>query len=733
MDSYNASVMLGDKELQIGTGLVAKQAHGATLVRYGDSVILVTATHSHSETNRDYFPLMVDFEEKMYAAGKIPGGFIKREGRSSDHSVVSARLVDRAIRPLFPKDYKYEVQVICLALSSDMENPLDVCALSGASVALGISEIPFAEPVAAVRVGRVDGEFVVNPTFQQIEDGDLDMVVAGTEDAIMMVEGESKLITESEFLAALDFARGQIDKIIPMQKEIIENMARPKMEYEKHVPDEELIKQVYEFAEARVAAALDGMEKKAREKEMSLITDEAVEKFATVDGEVDASKAGDVRNAVEDTEKRMMRKMIKEKGIRADGRKLDEIRPISCEVGLLPRPHGSALFTRGQTQVLSIVTLASRGESQRIDGISHDEKRPYYHQYNFPPFSVGEVRPMRGPSRRDIGHGTLAERALIAMQPSEDEFPYAVRVVSEVLESNGSSSMASVCGSSLSLLDAGVPIKHLVSGIAMGLIVDEEDNSYNILTDIQGLEDHDGDMDFKVAGTREGITAVQMDIKVKGIPKQIMQEAMEKAKAARLFILDKMEATISEPRKELSPYAPRFLTVQVDIEKIGTVIGPSGKTVRGIVDETGAQIDIEDDGRIFIYGKDSEAVEKAKTMIEALVEEVVIGKIYTGAVKRIVSFGAFVEILPGTDGLVHISQLAEGRIERVEDVVNIGDEVKVKVREVDDFGRVNLTMLLDSDTKPRHDGPPRGGNRRDDSRHSGSRNDRDRRKPPPRR
>ncbi|HPI75589.1 MAG TPA: polyribonucleotide nucleotidyltransferase [bacterium] len=701
---YEAKLQLGEHELQISTGKMARQASGAVVVRYAGSVVLVTATLSKNDRDIDYFPLMVDFEEKMYAAGKIPGGFIKREGRASDHAVISARLVDRAIRPLFPKGFKKEVQVVCLALSSDMENPIDVLGLVGASTALSISEIPFDGPVASVRVGRVDGKFIVNPTFAQQEEGDIDIVIAGNEQSVMMVEGEMKEISEADFLEALEFAREPISKLIALQREIASHIGKAKVEFVAPVPDEELARKVEEFAEPRIRAALDGKMKTEREADIAALVEQAVAEFAT-DGEaVDSAKVKEVKNVLEGLEKRLMRERICKDGVRPDGRSKDEIRPISCDVALLPRTHGSAMFTRGQTQVLSAVTLGSPRDAQRIDGISNDIEKQYMHQYNFPPFSVGEVRMMRGPSRRDIGHGMLAERAVAGMIPNEEEFPYAIRVVSEVLESNGSSSMASVCASSMSLMDAGVPLKSPVAGIAMGLVI-EESGAHHVLTDIQGVEDHLGDMDFKVAGTSKGITAVQMDIKVKGVTAGLMKEAMEKARVARMIILGKMNDAISSPRPDVSPYAPRLIIIKIDIEKIGTVIGPGGKTIRRITDETGVKVDIEDDGRVLIYTADAAAGEAARKMVEDLVAEVEVGKIYEGIVRRIVNFGAFVEVLPGTDGLVHISQIAPTRINQVEDVLSVGQKVRVKVREIDDMNRVNLTMkdvpgALDPDNNP---------------------------------
>jgi polyribonucleotide nucleotidyltransferase len=686
---YEAKCMIGDTELSISTGKLAKQAGGAVLVRYGDSVVLATATRSKDIREIGYFPLTVEFEEKMYAAGKIPGGFIKREGRASDHAVLSGRIVDRSIRPMFPKGYKNEVQVVCLVLSSDMENPFDVLGLVGGSAALGISDIPFDGPVAAVRVGRLEGKFIINPTFSQLQKCDIDIIVAGTGDSINMVEGEASEVAESVFVEALEAARGPISALVEMQREMIAKIGKQKATFVVREIPEELVKQVTEFAEPAIRA-MEGLKKVEREEALEALKKEAIEKFAVKEEVTDPVIVKDIKDIFEEVESKIVREMIA-KGVRPDGRAMSEIRPISCEVSLLPRTHGSGLFTRGQTQALSILTLGTIRDAQRIDGISVSENKPYMHQYNFPPFSVGETKFMRGPSRRDIGHGMLAERALARMIPAEEDFPYAIRVVSEVLESNGSSSMASVCGSTLALLDAGVPIKSPIAGIAMGLVV-EESGKAHILTDIQGVEDHLGDMDFKVAGSVNGITAVQMDIKVKGITSAVMAEAMEKARVARLFILDKMKAVIDTPRADMSPYAPRFYIIRVEVDKIGTVIGPGGKTIRRIIEETGTEIDIEDDGRVYIYAVDKEAGERAKAMVEGLVEEVEVGRIYTGTVRRIMNFGAFVEVLPNVEGLVHISQLRNERVNKVEDVVAVGDTVKVRVREIDDQGRVNLTM-----------------------------------------
>ena len=685
-------IPLGDRHLAVSTGRVAKQANGSALVRIGDSVILMATTASPLRRDIDYFPLSVDFEERMYSAGKMPGGFLKREGRSSEHSTLSARLIDRPIRPLFDKKMKYEVQVIGLCLSSDMDHPLDVCGIVGASVALGISDIPWAGPIAGVRVGRVDGRFIINPTFEEIEAGDISIVVAGDADSLCMVEGECSEISEQDMLEALDFGHAAIKKIVAAQKALIEKVGKPKFEYDVPEIDQEFVDQVEAFAMDRIKDALDGKMKEEREDAITALVDAADEKFGEVeteDGPVDRSK--EVHAILHDLEQRLVREAIIGRDYRPDGRSLKEIRPISCEVDLLPRTHGSGLFTRGQTQVLSSVTLGTVKDNQRVDGISDDNTKYYIHHYNFPPFSVGEVRPVRGPSRRDIGHGALAERALAEMLPPQEEFPYTVRVVSEVLESNGSSSMASVCGSTLSLLDAGVPLKAPVAGIAMGLVL-QPDGQYKILTDIQGIEDHLGDMDFKIAGTTEGINAVQMDIKVQGITREIMAEALQNAKEARLFILDKMAAVISKPSEDISPYAPRTLITHVDVEQIGAIIGPGGKTIRGITEETNTKIDVEEDGRVIIYSYGVEDGQKALDMISALTAEVEVGKEYDGTVVRLVSFGAFVEILPGKDGLVHISNVANYRISAVEDVLEVGQKVRCRVREIDDMGRVNLTM-----------------------------------------
>ena len=688
MDKYEIKVGIGGvNDLVIETGKLAKQANGAVVVHYGDTVVLVTATASKQPREEiDYFPLTVDFEEKLYAAGKIPGGYIKREGRPSEHAVLTSRLIDRPIRPLFPKDYHNDVQIIATALSSDLENPIDVCGIVGASAALCISDIPFNGPVGAVRVGMVDGNFVINPTYQQIDKGDLSLVVAGTSDAIIMVECRANQVPEDVVLDAIKEGHKAIQKIIEAQLELMEKVGKPKQTVvEKQLP-EGLVPDVEKFAEERVREALNGKMKQERETMIEDTVREALERFAEKYPECEK----EIVEVISALEKRIFRENVRARQIRPDGRGLKEIRPITCETGLLPRTHGSALFTRGQTQVLATVTLGTMSEEQRIDGITTTETKRIIHQYNFPPYCVGETRFMRGPSRRDIGHGALVERAIMPIIPPEEEFPYTIRIVSEVLESNGSSSMASVCGTNLALMDAGVPIKCAIAGIAMGLVIEE--NQPYIFTDIQGLEDSMGDMDFKIAGTRTGINALQMDIKVKGITPELMQAALAQAKEARMFILDKMDAVISKPRAELSSLAPRIIQYKVTVDKIGEVIGPGGKNIRKITEETNSKIDIMEDGRIYIYSSDKESGEKALGMIQLLVQELEVGKVYWGEVKRIMSFGAVVEMLPGKDGLVHISQISDQRIERVQDVLKVGQKVKVRVREIDDAGKVSLTM-----------------------------------------
>ncbi|MGI6128892.1 MAG: polyribonucleotide nucleotidyltransferase [bacterium] len=680
------STNLAGRPLSVEVGRVAKQANGAALVRYGDTVVLVTACCSDEPREGiDFFPLTVDYEERLYAAGKIPGGFIKREGRPSEKAILSARLIDRPIRPLFPKGFHNDVQIIALVLSVDPDNSPEIAAMLGTSVALSISDIPFDGPIAGVTVGLVDNEFVLNPTIEQEEVGHLHLTVAGKADAIMMVEAGAKEVDEETMLQALAFGQQAINELVMFQDEIVAKVGKAKRDVTLHQVNPELEEKIRIWAKDRIKAALTSPEKQAREAKVQEVRQAAQETFA--EEYPDHSK--DISAVIQAVIKEEVRRMIIEDGVRTDGRSLDEIRPIVVEVDLLPRVHGSGLFTRGQTQVLTSLTLGAVSDEQILDGLGVEDSKRFMHHYNFPPFSVGETRFMRGPGRREIGHGALAERALEPMIPDENDFPYTIRLVSEVLESNGSSSMASVCGSTLALMDGGVPIKAPVAGVAMGLI--KEDNKVAVLTDIQGLEDANGDMDFKVAGTERGINALQMDIKVAGITMDILRQAMAQAKQGRLFILKKMLAVIPSPRDDISPYAPRMLTMEIDPDKIRDVIGPGGKTIRKIIEETGVQIDIEDDGRVFITAQDEEAAQDAAKKIEILTKDVEVGGIYLGKVTRILNFGAFVEILPGKEGLVHISQLALDRVTKVEDVVNIGDEVMVKVTEIDRQGRINLS------------------------------------------
>lgn len=680
------------RPLVVELGQVAKQANGAAVVRYGDTVVLVTATASKTpREGADFFPLTVDYEEKQYAVGKIPGGFIKREGRATEMATLSARLIDRPIRPLFPKGFRNDIHIVATVLSVEKDNAPDVSAIIGASLALCVSNIPFAGPVAAVNVGLVDGELIINPTVEQTGKSDLHLVVAGTADAIMMVEGGAHEIPEARMRDAIFFAHEEIKKIVAFQEPIIQELAQEKMEIVTFVPPVEMEEAVREYSLSMLEEAVRNPEKKSREAHMDQAKDQILEHFA----ESYPDDLNLVDECVDKVLKEVVRRMILEDGDRVDGRKLDEIRPISCEVGFLPRPHGSGLFTRGQTQVLSVTTLGAISEEQILDGLGIEESKRYIHHYNFPPYSVGETKPMRGPGRREIGHGALAERALLAVIPSEEEFPYTIRVVSEVLESNGSSSMGSVCGSTLSLMHAGVPIKAPVSGIAMGLVKGED--RFAILSDIQGIEDALGDMDFKLAGTEKGVTALQMDIKIRGVDREIVEAALKSAREGRMFIMGKMLEAIDKPNPSLSPYAPQMIRMQIDPDRIREIIGPGGKTIHKIVAESGAKIDIEDDGSLFIIASDEESGKKAKFFIDSILAEVEVGKTYLGTVKRIMDFGAFVEIIPGVlgssgkEGLVHISQLAEERVNKVTDVVNVGDQILVKVTEIDRQGRVNLS------------------------------------------
>lgn len=702
---------LAGRTLSFEVGRVAKQANGAVWVRYGDTVVLVTATMSKEPREGiDFFPLLVDYEEKLYAAGKIPGGFIKREGKPSEAAILAARTIDRPLRPLFPEGFRNDVQIVATVLSSDQDNSPEIAAMIGASAALTISDIPFHGPIGGVRVGYVDGEFLINPTLEQQEASKLDLIVAGTRDAIMMVEAGASELSEQEMLDAIFYGHEAIKKIIAFQDELRLLAGKPKLEVEVFQLDEEIAAEVEAYATSPMLAAIRTEDKLARQDAIDQVSAETRAHFLELWGEeLYAEREKHLELTLERLVKEEVRRLIAEEAVRPDGRALDEIRPVSCEVGVLPRTHGSGLFTRGQTQVLTVATLGAASDEQILDGLGEVESKRYMHHYNFPPYSVGEVRPMRGPGRREIGHGALAERALLPVLPCEDEFPYTIRLVSEVLESNGSSSQASVCGSSLALMDAGVPIKKPVAGIAMGLV--KCGDKISILTDIQGMEDHLGDMDFKVAGTPDGITAMQMDIKVEGISREILEQALEQARRGRLFILDKMREAIEKPRPELSPYAPRIFTMQIDPDKIRDVIGPGGKQIKKIIDETGVKIDIEDDGRVFIAAVDQAAGEQAAKIIGDLVRDVVVGELYLGKVTRVMNFGAFVEILPGKEGLVHISQLAHERVGKVEDVVQVGDQMMVKVTEIDRQGRINLSRK-DALPKEEKEEQPSKGKRR---------------------
>jgi polyribonucleotide nucleotidyltransferase len=683
---------IAGRPLVVEVGQVAKQANGAALVRYGDTVVLVAATASKDpRPGLDFFPLTVDFEEKQYAVGKIPGGFIKREGRATELGTLSARQIDRPIRPLFPKGFRNDIHIVATVLSVDKNNAPDVTAIIGASVALGVSNIPFGGPVAAVIVGMIDGELIINPTIEQAHKTDLHLAVAGTKEAIMMVEGEANEIPEQAMLDAIFFAHEEIKRIVAFLEPIVAELGKEKFAVVVNTIDPELEAAVRAYAVTSIEAAVRNPEKKARETHM----DEAKAAIVAHFSEIYPDQLGDVKTMISKIMKEIVRKMILDDGDRVDGRKLDEIRTVNCEVGFLPRPHGSGLFTRGQTQVLSVTTLGPLSEEQRLDGLGIETTKRYIHHYNFPPYSVGETKPMRGPGRREIGHGALAERALLPVIPSVEDFPYTIRVVSEVLESNGSSSMGSVCGSTLSLMHAGVPIKAPVSGIAMGLVKGED--KFAILSDIQGIEDALGDMDFKLTGTEKGVTALQMDIKIFGVSREIVSAALAQAREGRMFIMGKMLEAIAKPNPELSPYAPQMIRMQIKPDKIREVIGPGGKTIHKIVAESGCKIDIEDDGSLFIIATDEEGAKVARFLIESIVAEVEVGKIYTGTVKRIMDFGAFVEIIPGVlgtsgrEGLVHISQLAEDRVNKVTDIVNLGDKIQIKVTEIDSQGRVNLS------------------------------------------
>ncbi len=682
---------LGGRPLVLEFGGLAKQANGSVLVRYGETVVLATATMSKEpRAGIDFFPLLVDYEERMYSVGKIPGGWGRREGRPSEEAILSARMIDRPLRPLFPDGFRNDVQVVTTVMSVDKNNSPTIAALVGASAALHISSIPFSGPVAGVKVGLVDGEFIINPTLDQQAESSLDLTVAGTVDAVMMVEAAADEVSESTALEAINFAHETIKEICKLQEDARNQLGLEKRDVVIFEPDAEIADWVREQAYEQLKSSMLTSDKLEREQKIDDLQASIEATYAEQFGEEKYEEDAKTLNIVFDNLlKEEVRRSITKDKLRPDGRKPDEIRPISSAVGILPRVHGTGLFTRGQTQVMTALTLGLKSDEQMLDNLTNEESKRYIHHYNFPSYSVGEVRPMRGPGRREIGHGALAERALLPVVPKEEEFPYTLRLVSEVLESNGSSSMASICGSTLSLMDAGVPIKRPVAGIAMGLMMMDDD--FTILTDIQGLEDALGDMDFKVAGTSDGITALQMDIKIGGVTEEIMTQALEQARQGRLFILDKMAEAISEPRAELSPYAPRIITMEIPVDKIRDVIGPGGKIIRSIIDETGVAIDIEDDGRVYIASTDGAGGENAQRLIERYVKDVEVGETYMGVVKRIMNFGAFVEVLPGKEGLVHISQLARERVNKVEDIVNIGDEVLVKVIEIDRQGRINLS------------------------------------------
>ena len=703
---------LGGRKLVLEFGKYAEQANGSTFVRYGDTVLLVTATASDKPRDGiDFFPLSVDFEEKLYSVGKIPGGFIKREGRPSEKAILTSRLIDRPLRPLFPKGMRNDVQVVAVAMSVDTNNAPEIPAMIGSSAALCVSDIPFAGPTGAVNIGLIDGEFIVNPNDEQRAASELALTVAGTKDAVMMVEAGAKEVSEEVMLKAILFAHEEIKKIVAFIEGIQAEIGKPKREFPLYLPGEDVKSAVREFAMDKVRwmfETFDRAERNAREEQ---VKQEVEEHFA----EQFEGRMAEVGDALYGLQKEVMRRHIIDEGVRPDGRKLTEVRPIWCETGILPRPHGSAVFTRGQTQVLTTVTLGAMGDVQILDGISPEDSKRYMHHYNFPPYSTGEAKPLRSPGRREIGHGALAERALEPMIPSEEEFPYALRLVSEVMSSNGSTSQASVCGSTLALMDAGVPIKRPVAGVAMGLIKDVENTGkVAVLTDIQGLEDFLGDMDFKVAGTAQGITAIQMDIKIKGIDEPILRQALAQAYDGRMHILGKMLETLPAPRPHLSKYAPKIIRFTINPDKIREVIGPGGKMINKIIAETGVKIDIEDDGRVYIATPDETAAAKARSLIEGIAKDLQVGDIVTGPVVRIMSFGAFIEYAPGKDGMIHISKLANERVEKVEDVVNIGDVLECRVAEIDSQGRINLVrndIVYDNEAMPVRRPPRREGGR----------------------
>ncbi len=687
MESTVFETELAGRRLTLEFGKYANQANGSVLVRYGETAVLATATASEEPKDLPFFPLTVNYEERLYAVGKIPGGFIKREGRPSEKAILASRLIDRPIRPLFPEGFRNDVQVITTVMSVDQNCSSEIAAMIGASAALSVSDIPFSGPIAGVIVGRIDGELVINPTVEESEKSDIHLVVAGTKYGVNMVEAGADEVPEEVMLEAILFGHEAIKELVAFQEGIIEQIGKEKMEPELHRVDPEVEKRVRDLAAVPMAEAAQVVEKQAREESIEQVKKAVVEELAEEYPEEEQQQ--EIDEVLQTVLKEEVRRMILVEKKRPDGRSPEEIRPLTSEAGILPRTHGSGHFRRGQTQVVSVCTLGALGDVQILDGLDLEESKRFMHHYNFPPFSVGESRPIRGPGRREVGHGALGERALEPIVPSEDEFPYTIRVVSEVLESNGSTSQASICASILAMMDAGVPIKAPVAGIAMGLV--KEGDQVTVLTDIQGMEDHLGDMDFKVAGTSQGVTALQMDIKIQEIDRGILTQALEQAYRARQEILSNMTATLEEPRNELSPYAPKILTLKIHPDKIREVIGPSGRVINKIIEDTGVKIDIEQDGRIFIASTDPEQNRKAKMIIEDLVREVEVGETYTGTVKRVEKYGAFVEILPGKEGLVHISQLDKTRVNKVTDVVNLGDSIEVKVTEIDNQGRINLS------------------------------------------
>ena len=687
---------LAGRKLTIETGKIAELANGSVVVRYGDTVVMVNVTAAKEpKEGVDFFPLSVDYEEKLYAVGKIPGGFNKREGKPADKAILTSRAIDRPLRPLFPKDFRNDTCVVATVLSVEPDNSPEVCAMIGASAALSISDIPFGGPTAAVNVGYVDNQIIINPTLEQRERSRLNLTVAGTLEKITMIEAGADEIPNDTMLEAIKQAHVEIKKICNFISDIKAEIGKPKFEYKSFATDPEVYAEIKEKFEDRMYQEVQATDKTVRDANIEKITEDITNYFIEKYGEEEAAeKEVAIADSIHDLEKACVRKMILEEHKRPDGRKIDEIRPLSCEVGVLPRVHGSAIFTRGQTQVMSVVTLGMKSEEQILDGLDEETSKRYMHQYNFPSYSVGEARPSRGPGRREVGHGALAEKALVPVIPSEDEFPYAIRVVSEVLSSNGSTSQASICGSTLALMDAGVPIKKPVAGISTGLVTDKDDPSkYIMLTDIQGIEDFFGDMDFKVGGTKDGITAIQVDIKIDGLTYDIIKEAFERTKVARDYILDNvMLPVISKPREDISKYAPKIMTAVISVDKIKDVIGPSGKMINKIIDATGVKIDISDDGKVFVYGEDTNSCEKAMDMILDVAKVIEVGNIYTGTVSRIMPFGAFIDLGGGNEGLLHISKISSRRIEKVEDVLNVGDEVTVKVSEIDEQGRINLNM-----------------------------------------